>query len=813
MLPLFRRCCSRARAVSIWSFRGRSPSSRSDHADRYVLNFGGGSNATFFNERHVLDLQSVNFLKPSLKSTLQSKMETSEDSELVDAAASVRKTYEVGQMIAEALSKVGHKGVVTLEEGRSAENSFYVVEGMQFDRGYITPYFVTDSEKMAVEYENCKLLILEGALRGGYPVVIIAEDIELEALATLVVNKLRGSPKIAALKAPGFGDCKSQYLDDIAILTRGTVIREEVWHTLDNVGKEVLGHASKVVLTKYTSTIVGDGSTQEAVNKRVAQIKNLIEAAEQDYEKEKLSERIAKLSGGVAVIQVGAQTETELKEKKLRAEDFFNTTMIVVGEGIVVGGECIILRLASKVDAIKNALDNDEEKVGEVNVKRPLGYPLKLIAINAGVNGSVVSEKVLPSDKFKYGYNAATGNYEGLMAAGIIDPTKVGHLNIVSFGCSISKLYCYSELATYVSLYLLIVIVCYGPRASHSLEAQNLLGSKSSFDAQNLIGSESSRPFIYFGHANSGIVSFELFNVLFSMAMSSQKILCRSYATARFVDCYEARAEGLLKDEVIRFCRDIICSCLNRLERGIMDASFDLNTITHNGVSYSLNDGSDPIIPTQGVGHKGGLYLLLKEVLGFRGDDPQFVGNEPELAILFFKRLTGVTSAQMLRMLFGDIYMMGKKLRVKSICNLVQSFRNFAPADKVYYYNVKGFPTYWRSCMGRSSMGSDKVVKVLDQLSKISDRRIRIILKNVYTSEKKIYSRPSVSSCIECMRHSFEHCNQRKYGFYPFWFQLSADEVIHGLNEAFHDIYPDVQRFLNTNERILEVDPSLFFAF
>ncbi|KAJ0020142.1 hypothetical protein Pint_31466 [Pistacia integerrima] len=367
------------------------------------------------------------------------KMELN-NSELADVAAvSAGNNYEVGNMIAEAMSKVGRKGVVTLEEGKSAENTLYVVEGMQFDRGYISPYFVTDSEKMAVEFENCKLLlvdkkitnardlinILEDAIRSGHPIVIIAEDIEQEALATLVVNKLRGALKIAALKAPGFGERKSQYLDDIAILTGGTVIRDEVGLALDKVGKEVLGNASKVVLTKDSTTIVGDGSTQDAVNKRVAQIKTLIENAEQDYEREKLNERIAKLSGGVAVIQVGAQTETELKEKKLRVEDALNATKAAVEEGIVVGGGCTLLRLSSKVDAIKESLGNDEEKVGAEIVKRALSYPLKLIAKNAGVNGSVVSEKVLSSDNHKYGYNAATGNYEDLMAAGIIDPTKV----------------------------------------------------------------------------------------------------------------------------------------------------------------------------------------------------------------------------------------------------------------------------------------------------------------------------------------------------------------------------------------------------
>lgn len=383
-----------------------------------------------------------------------------EDSELADVAAvSAGNNPEVGQMIAEAMSKVGRKGVVTLEEGKSAENSLYVVEGMQFDRGYISPYFVTDPEKMSVEYDNCRLLlvdkkittardmigILEETIRGAFPLLIIAEDIEQEALSTLVVNKLRGSLKVAALKAPGFGERKSQYLDDIAILTNGTVVRDEIGLALDKVGTEVLGTAAKVVVTKDSTTIVGDGSTQDAVTKRVNQIRNLIEVAEQDYEKEKLNERIAKLSGGVAIIQVGAQTETELKEKKLRVEDALNATKAAVEEGIVVGGGCTLLRLASKVDAIKATLDNDEQKVGSEIVRRALCYPLKLIAKNAGVNGSVVVEKVLANDNPSFGYNAATGVYEDLMVAGIIDPAKVVRC-CLEHAASVAKIFLTSDV-------------------------------------------------------------------------------------------------------------------------------------------------------------------------------------------------------------------------------------------------------------------------------------------------------------------------------------------------------------------------------
>ncbi|KAI4978728.1 hypothetical protein ZWY2020_015481 [Hordeum vulgare] len=371
---------------------------------------------------------------------LQKMSKEVKDSELVDVAAvSAGNDYAIGNMIADAVNKVGRHGVVTLEEGKSSENSLYVVEGMRFDRGYISPYFVTDGEKMTVEYNKCKLLlvdkkinsakdliaILEDAITSGYPVLIIAEDIEQEALAALVLNRLRGSLQIAAIRAPGFGERRSQYLDDIATLTGGTVIRDEFGVPLHKADKTVLGTAAKVVITKDSTTIIGDGTTQEEVIKRVTQIKNQIEATEHEYEREKLKERIAKLYGGVAVIQVGAQTETELKEKKLRVEDALNATKAAVEEGIVVGGGCTLVRLASKVDAIKQTLENDEQRVGAEIVRKSLSYPLKLIAENAGVNGSVVIEKVLAIDNSRYGYNAATGKYEDLMAAGIIDPTKV----------------------------------------------------------------------------------------------------------------------------------------------------------------------------------------------------------------------------------------------------------------------------------------------------------------------------------------------------------------------------------------------------
>jgi chaperonin GroEL len=337
------------------------------------------------------------------------------------------------------MDRVGREGVITMEESKTAEDNLFVVEGMAFERGYISPYFVTDPERMVCEYEDCKLLlvdkkisnardivgILEEAIRGGFPIVLIAEELEQEALATLVVNKLRGTLKIAAIKAPGFGERKSSYLDDIAILTGATVIRDNVGLSLDKVGAEVLGDASRVTINKETTTIVGDGTHEAEVEARCKQVKVLMEAAEADYEREKLNERIAKLSGGVAIIQVGAQTETELREKKLRVEDALNATKAAVEEGIVAGGGTTLLKLAARVDGIRDTLDNDEQKMGADIVRKALLYPMRLIAHNAGLNGSVVIEKVKGDANPNFGFNAAVGEYQDLLATGIIDPTKV----------------------------------------------------------------------------------------------------------------------------------------------------------------------------------------------------------------------------------------------------------------------------------------------------------------------------------------------------------------------------------------------------
>ncbi|KAF5841332.1 chaperonin 60B2 [Dunaliella salina] len=356
------------------------------------------------------------------------------------ASVAAGNNPEVGKLISDAMVKVGRQGVVTMEESRTAEDNLFFVEGMQFDRGYYSPYFVTDPERMTTEYENCRILlvdkkistareiigILEAAIKGNYPLLIMAEDVEQEALATLVVNKLRGALKVVAVKAPGFGERKTSYMEDIAILTGGQLVKDELGISLEKAGEEVLGVCAKATISKEATIIQGDGSTQKEVEARVKQIRNLAADTEQEYEREKLNERIARLSGGVAVIQVGAQTETELKEKKLRVEDALNATKAAVEEGIVIGGGCTLLKLCAKAEEFKQTLDQDEQKLGADIIKKALAYPLRLIANNAGVNGSVVMSKVMENlNTPNYGYNAATDVYQDLLEAGIIDPTKV----------------------------------------------------------------------------------------------------------------------------------------------------------------------------------------------------------------------------------------------------------------------------------------------------------------------------------------------------------------------------------------------------
>ncbi|KAD2393481.1 hypothetical protein E3N88_40458 [Mikania micrantha] len=363
-----------------------------------------------------------------------------ENHELSDVAAiSAGNDIEVGCMISEAIQKVGRHGVITIEKGNSTKNTLQIVEGMQFERGYLSKYF-TDRRTIKAEFQDCKLLlvdkiitnpkemyrILDIAVKGAHPIVIIAEGIEKEALAPMIRNKLKGIVKAAAVKAPAFGDRKSHYLDDIAILTGGrTVIRDNAGLTLDNVQEDMLGTANKVVITKDSTLIVTDGSTQDAVKKRVTQIQRLVENTEENYQKKILNERIARLSGGIAIIKVGAQTQVELKDKQLRMEDAVNATKAAIEEGVVVGGGCCLLRLSLKINEIKELMDNEEQKIGADIFKRALEYPARQIAKNAGVNGSVVIEKVLLNDDTRYGYNAAKNQYEDLMADGIIDPTKV----------------------------------------------------------------------------------------------------------------------------------------------------------------------------------------------------------------------------------------------------------------------------------------------------------------------------------------------------------------------------------------------------
>jgi len=352
------------------------------------------------------------------------------------ATISANNDAEIGKLIAEAMDKVKKEGVITVEEAIGTETTVTVVEGMQFDRGYISPYFVTNADKMESVLENPYILlydkkisnmkellpILEKVVQSGRPLLIIAEDVDGEALATLVVNKLRGSLKIAAVKSPGFGDRRKAMMEDIAILTGGTVISEEQGYKLDAVDITYLGHAEKVTIDKDNTTVVNGAGKSEDIKARVNQIKVQIETTTSDYDKEKLQERLAKLAGGVAVLYVGAATEVEMKEKKDRVDDALHATRAAVEEGIVPGGGVAYIRCVGALDKLKGA--NDDETTGISIVKRALEEPLRQIVSNAGIEGSIVVQKV-KEGKDDFGYNARTDVYENMLAAGVIDPTKV----------------------------------------------------------------------------------------------------------------------------------------------------------------------------------------------------------------------------------------------------------------------------------------------------------------------------------------------------------------------------------------------------
>jgi chaperonin GroEL len=341
---------------------------------------------------------------------------------------SANSDAQIGTIIAEAMKKVGKDGVITVEESRTMETQLDVVEGMQFDRGYLSPYFVTDAERMEAVLENPYILIYEKKIssiaRTAKPLVIIAEDVDGEALATLVVNKLRGTLNVAAVKAPGFGDRRKAMLQDIAILTGGKAITEDLGIKLEGVKIEDLGTAKRVTIDKDNTTIIDGGGKDGDIAARVKEIRAQIEKTTSDYDREKLQERLAKLVGGVAVIKVGAATETEMKEKKARVEDAMHATRAAVEEGIVPGGGVALVRCTKAVDDVVKGLEGDE-KIGANIIRRALEEPLRMIVSNAGEEGAVVIGKILDSKDANYGYNAASGSYEDLVKAGVIDPTKV----------------------------------------------------------------------------------------------------------------------------------------------------------------------------------------------------------------------------------------------------------------------------------------------------------------------------------------------------------------------------------------------------
>ncbi|HJR42759.1 MAG TPA: chaperonin GroEL [Gemmatimonadaceae bacterium] len=352
-------------------------------------------------------------------------------------AISANNDKEIGDLIAEAMEKVGKDGVITVEEARGLETTLETVDGMQFDRGYLSPYFVTDPEKMEAVLEDGYILIhdkkistmkdllpiLEKVAQMGRPLLIIAEDVEGEALATLVVNKLRGTLRVVAVKAPGFGDRRKAMLQDIAVLTGGNVISEEVGFKLENAVINDLGRAKRIVVDKDNTTLIDGAGDEKAIQGRVAEIRVAIDKSTSDYDKEKLQERLAKLAGGVAVINVGAATESEMKEKKARVEDALHATRAAVEEGIVPGGGVALVRSQKALKSLK--FDDSDEQTGAEIVRRAVEEPMRMIVQNAGGEGSIVVEKIRSSKDDKYGYNALTDTYEDLVAAGVIDPTKV----------------------------------------------------------------------------------------------------------------------------------------------------------------------------------------------------------------------------------------------------------------------------------------------------------------------------------------------------------------------------------------------------
>lgn len=394
----------------------------------------------------------------SVIASLRSQSKDLPDAEQIANVGSIsaNNDREIGEKIAEAMDKVGKDGVITVEESKTAETFLETVEGMQFDRGYLSPYFVTNSDNMEAELEDPYILIydkkisnmkdllslLEKVVQTGKPVMIIAEDIEGEALATLVVNKLRGTFKVLAVKAPGFGDRRKAMLEDIAVLTGATVISEDAGYKLENATLEYLGTSKRVVSDKDNSTIVGGSGASDAIKGRINEIKVQIDKTSSDYDREKLQERLAKLAGGVAVINVGAATEVEMKEKKARVEDALHATRAAVEEGIIPGGGVALLRAIPALDKIKV---DDEEAVGVEIMRRALESPLRQICENAGVESSIIAQAIREG-KDDYGYDARTGEYVNMFKAGIIDPTKVARVAVEN-ACSIAGMILTTEAA------------------------------------------------------------------------------------------------------------------------------------------------------------------------------------------------------------------------------------------------------------------------------------------------------------------------------------------------------------------------------